>query len=158
MSLIVAICRYARLLSGLTIAASALTLLGIMAVIVTASLALGGLLAPFTEIQSFALAGDSISDFAGPAVDSITWAGIPAALFAVIAGFGFWCLHQVASPVFLSFASVRQIIRAIQHWMAVNFNFPRQIEVLAGALSPTAPHRTAVSTSAALAGAAPRLN
>lgn len=158
MSLIVAICCYARLLSGLTVAASAVTLLGIVAVIVTASLVLGGVLSPFTEIQPLALAGDSISDFAGPAVDTTTWVGIPAAMFAVIAGFGLWCLHQVSRPAFLSFASVLRIIRAVQHWIAANSHFPRQLKVLAGALSPTAPHRTAVSTPAALAGAAPLLN
>ena len=157
MNLIVAICCYARLLSGLTVAASAVTLLGIVAVIVTASLVLGGLLSPFTEIQPFALAGDSLSDLAASATNITTWAGIPAALFAVIAGFGFWCLHQVSSPAFLSFASVRRIIRAVQHWIAANSHFLRQLKVLAGALSPAAPHRTAVSTSAALAGAAPLL-
>ena len=158
MTLIAEICRYSRLLSGLTFAASALTLVGIVAVIVTASLVLGGLLAPFTEIQPFVLAVDSAGDFAGSAVDATVWAVIPAALFAVIAGFGLWCLYQVSSPAFLSSPSVRRIIRAAQHWIAVNSVSPRQLKALAGALSPTAHHRVAVDTAADLAGAAPRLN
>ena len=158
MSLVSHISRCFQLMSGLTPVALGGLLAFILAVIAIFSLVLGGLLSPFTDIQPYALAGESIADFAGPALDAVLWAAIPTVLFAAIAGFGLWCLYQVSTSTFLSFPLVRLITRSIQPRVAGNAQLRLQFNALAGVLSPTAPHRIAVSTSAGLAGAAPRLN
>ena len=158
MNLVTTICHYSRLLSGLTVAALALTLVGAFGVIAIIALALGGLLYPLTDVHPYALAAQSLGDMVGPALDVAVWSGIVVASLAAIAGFGQWCLRQVANPGFLSASSTCRITRAIRPWVVVNLNTSRQIKILAGALPLTAPSRVAVSTSAALAGAAPRLN
>ena len=158
MNLVTAICHYSRLLSGLTLAALAFTLVGAFAVIGIVSLVLGGLLYPLTDVHPYALAAQSLGDMVGPALSAAAWSSIVVAFSAAIAGFGLWCLRQVSSPGFLSAPSTRRIARAIRPWVVVNLNTNRQIKVLAGALPLTAPSRVVVSTTAALAGAAPLLN
>ncbi len=158
MNPIACISHYSRLLSGLTVAALALTLVGAFAVIGIIALTLGGLLYPLTGVHPYALAAQSLGDMAGPALDVAVWSGIVAASLATIAGFGQWCLRQVSSPGFLSAPSTRRIARAIRPWVVVNLNTNRQIKVLAGALPLTVPSRVVVSTTASLAGAAPLLN
>ena len=158
MSLVAHISRCFQLMSGLTPVALGGLLAFILAVIAIFSLALGGLLSPFTDIQPYALAGESIADFAGPALDAMLWAAIPTLVFAAIAGFGLWCLYQVSSSAFLSFPLVRLITWCIHPKVAGNDQIRLRLNALAGALSPNVPHRIAVSTAAGLAGAAPRLN
>lgn len=158
MNPIACISHYSRLLSGLTVAALAFTLVGAFAVIGIFSLVLGGLLHPLTDVHPYALAAQSLGDMVGPALSAAAWSIILVASSAAIAGFGLWCLCQVSSPGFLSAPSTRRIARAIRPWVVVNLNTSRQIKVLAGALPLTVPSRVVVSTTAALAGAAPLLN
>ena len=158
MSLVAHISRCFQLMSGLTPVALGGLLAFILAVIAIFSLALGGLLSPFTDIHPYTLAGESIADFAGPALDAVLWAAIPTLVFAAIAGFGLWCLYQVSGSAFLLSPLVRLITCSIHPWIAGKVQHCLRLNTLACALSPTAPHRIAVSTSAGLAGAAPRLN
>ena len=158
MNLVTAICRYFRLLGALTLAALAFTLVGAFAVIGIFSLVLGGLLHPLTDVHPYALAAQSLGDMVVPALSAAAWSSIVVAFSVAIAGFGLWCLCQVSSPGFLSAPSTRRIARAIRPWVVVNLNTNHQIKVLAGALPLTVPSRVVVSTTAALAGAAPLLN
>ena len=158
MTLVARISREFQLMSRITVITTTVMLVFILAVIAITSLALGGLLSLVTETHPYALADEFIGGFAGPALDAVLWAAIPTVLFAAIAGFGSWCLYQVSGSAFLSFPLVRLITRTIHPWLAGKVQLRLWLNALAGALSPTAPHRIAVSTSAGLAGAAPRLN
>ena len=150
---------YQALLIALLIVVTLIAMLaGIFAFITITSLGLGGLMSLVAETSPYALADEFIGNFAGPALEAALWGAIPTLVFVAIAGFGLWCLYQVSGAAFLLSPLVHLITRSIHPWIAGKVQHCLRLNTLAGVLSPTAPHRIAVSTSAGLAGAAPRLN